>query len=174
MTDRAQRVGVLLILGVGLILRLWTLDQKSPWLDEASSWQFATSSLKDLMWSTSTDVHPPLYFLLLKAWILAWGDSLVALRALSVLGGMAVLFFTYRLATHFVPRGVANGYQTLEANITYTYLVNAHWSPEAKYTFVNLFDPELKIEWPIPKDKAIFSDKDAGHPMLADVTPMEV
>lgn len=74
----------------------------------------------------------------------------------------------------FVPRGVANGYQTLEPNITYTYLVNAHWSPEAKYTFVNLFDPAVGINWPIQKDKAIISDKDAAHPLLADVIPMEV
>ncbi|HXR49931.1 MAG TPA: dTDP-4-dehydrorhamnose 3,5-epimerase family protein, partial [Verrucomicrobiae bacterium] len=59
-------------------------------------------------------------------------------------------------------------------NITYTYLVNAHWYPEAHYTFVNLFDPELGIDWPIPKDQAIFSEKDAGHPLLKDVTPMEV
>jgi len=74
----------------------------------------------------------------------------------------------------FVPRGVANGYQTLEDNVTYTYLVNAHWSPDAKYTFVNLFDPEINIAWPIPKNKAVISDKDAAHPMLKDVTPMEV
>lgn len=74
----------------------------------------------------------------------------------------------------FVPRGVANGYQTLEENITYTYLVNAHWSPEAKYTFVNLFDPALGIAWPITKERAIISDKDAGHPLLQNVTPMEV
>jgi len=74
----------------------------------------------------------------------------------------------------FVPRGVANGYQTLEPNVTYTYLVNEHWSPEAKYTFVNLFDPSLGIKWPIPKDQAMVSDKDAAHPMLKDVKPMEV
>lgn len=74
----------------------------------------------------------------------------------------------------FVPRGVANGYQTLEEKVTYTYLVNDHWSPESKYTFVNLFDPTNGIEWPIPKEQAIISDKDAGHPMLADVIPMEV
>lgn len=74
----------------------------------------------------------------------------------------------------FVPRGVANGYQTLEENITYTYLVNAHWSPEAKYIFVNLFDPGLGIQWPIPRAQAIISEKDAGHPMLADIIPMEV
>ena len=74
----------------------------------------------------------------------------------------------------FVPRGVANGYQTLEDNVTYTYLVNDHWSPEAKYTFVNLFDPALDIKWPIEQNDAIISDKDAAHPLLADVTPMEV
>ena len=73
----------------------------------------------------------------------------------------------------FVPRGVANGYQTLEANTAYTYLVNAHWSPETKYTFVNLFDPEVAIAWPIARDKAIVSDKDLAHPNLKDVIPME-
>src|SRR3990167_2609933 len=40
----------------------------------------------------------------------------------------------------FVPRGVANGYQTLESNVTYTYLVNAHWSPDVIYTSVHPFD----------------------------------
>ncbi len=74
----------------------------------------------------------------------------------------------------FVPRGVANGYQTLTNNVTYTYLVNAHWSPDAKYTFVNLFDESLGINWPISKDQAIISDKDAGHPNIKDVIPMEV
>lgn len=74
----------------------------------------------------------------------------------------------------FVPLGVANGYQTLEPNVTYTYLVNAHWSPDAKYTFVNLFDPTLDIKWPFGKDKAIVSDKDAAHPLFKDVTPVEV
>ena len=74
----------------------------------------------------------------------------------------------------FVPRGVANGYQTLEDNVTYTYLVNAHWSPDAKYTFVNLFDPEIAIEWPIDREHAVVSEKDIRHPMLKDITPMEL
>lgn len=74
----------------------------------------------------------------------------------------------------FVPRGVANGYQTLEDNVTYTYLVNAHWSPDAQYTFVNLFDPEVNIPWPIDKTQAIVSEKDLTHPLLKDVTPMEM
>lgn len=72
----------------------------------------------------------------------------------------------------FVSRGIANGYQTLEPNVAYTYLVNDYWSPESKYTFVNLFDPQLNIDWPIAKVEAICSDKDLGHPLLADVRPI--
>lgn len=73
----------------------------------------------------------------------------------------------------FVPRGVANGYQTLDDGITYTYLVNAHWSADAQYAAVNLFDPALNITWPIPEEQAIISEKDTKNPLLADVTPME-
>ncbi len=73
----------------------------------------------------------------------------------------------------FVPRGVANGYQALENNVTYTYLVNAHWSADAKYAAVNLFDPALKIDWPIGQDEAIVSEKDTNNPLFKDVTPME-
>jgi dTDP-4-dehydrorhamnose 3,5-epimerase len=73
----------------------------------------------------------------------------------------------------FIPRGVANGYQTLEENITYTYLVNAHWSPETKYVAINPFDPILGIDWPVGEDKAIVSDKDKANPLLKDIAPME-
>lgn len=74
----------------------------------------------------------------------------------------------------FVPRGVANGYQTLNENVTYTYLVNAHWSPEAKYTFVNLFDKAVNIPWPISEMESIVSEKDKLHPKLAEITPIEI
>jgi len=69
----------------------------------------------------------------------------------------------------FVPRGVANGYQALDDHVTYTYLVNDHWSANADYSFVNLADPELGIEWPIPLDQVEMSEKDKNHPSLAQV-----
>lgn len=72
----------------------------------------------------------------------------------------------------FVPRGVANSYQTLEPHTAYTYLVNDHWSPEATYTNVNLADPSLGISWPIPLSDAEISVKDQGHPPLSEVTPV--
>lgn len=72
----------------------------------------------------------------------------------------------------FVPRGVANGYQTLEDNTVYMYLVNDHWSKDATYSNVSVFDEALGIEWPIPLDQAELSDKDKAHPILADATPI--
>lgn len=75
----------------------------------------------------------------------------------------------------FVPYGVGNGFQALEENTVYTYLVNDHWSADAQglYTFVNLADKTLNVQWPISLDKITLSDKDKAHPMLADVTPMK-
>ncbi|WP_460740898.1 sugar nucleotide-binding protein, partial [Microbacterium neimengense] len=72
----------------------------------------------------------------------------------------------------FVPRGVGNSYQTLEADTAYTYLVNDHWSPTAAYSFLNLADETAAIEWPIPLDEVEISEKDKNHPRLADVTPI--
>lgn len=98
------------------------------------------------------------------AWVdLRAGDSFGKTFSIEINPGVAV----------FVPQGVANGYQTLEDNITYTYLVNAHWSPEAKYSMVNSFDPQVGIEWPIPQEEAVVSEKDLAHPLLSDVTPIE-
>jgi len=99
----------------------------------------------------------------------AWVD----LRDGEGFGKVMTLEITPSIAV-YVPRGVANGYQTLEEKVTYTYLVNDHWSPDSKYTFVNQFDPALGIEWPIAEADAIVSGKDKVHPLLNDVIPMEV
>lgn len=73
----------------------------------------------------------------------------------------------------YVPRGVANGFQTLEDNTVYMYLVNDHWSPEGQYSFVSVFDESLGIKWPISLDQAELSDKDRSHPNLADAIPIK-
>jgi dTDP-4-dehydrorhamnose 3,5-epimerase len=69
----------------------------------------------------------------------------------------------------FLPKGVANSFQTLEPETYYSYLTNGHWSPDQKYEAINLADPALDISWPIPLDKALISDKDKNHPLLKDL-----
>ena len=98
------------------------------------------------------------------AWVdLRKGDSFGKTYTLEMSPAKAVL----------VPKGVANGFQTLEDNTLYSYLVSDYWSADAKYSYVNLFDPDLAIKWPLPKEQAIFSDKDANHPLFKDVTEMD-
>jgi len=98
------------------------------------------------------------------AWVdLRKGDSFGTVFTMEITPDKAV----------FVPRGVANSYQTLEPKVTYTYLVNAHWSPDGNYASTNLFDPAIGIKWPIAESEAIVSDKDKANPLLSGVTPME-
>lgn len=71
----------------------------------------------------------------------------------------------------YLPRGVANGFQTLRPATTYSYLVNDHWSPQAtaQYQYVNLADPRLGIEWPLGLSGALISQADQHHPNLDQV-----
>ncbi len=75
----------------------------------------------------------------------------------------------------FLPRGVANAFQVLEDDSYYIYSVSDHWSADKYelYTFVNLADPTLEIEWPISLDQAIINDRDQNHPMLKDAKPFK-
>jgi dTDP-4-dehydrorhamnose 3,5-epimerase/reductase len=72
----------------------------------------------------------------------------------------------------FVPRGVGNSYQALEAGTAYSYLVNDHWRAGTAYPALNLADPTVAIPWPIPLDEAEISDKDKATPFLEDVVAM--
>ncbi|MDY4041937.1 MAG: dTDP-4-dehydrorhamnose 3,5-epimerase family protein [Collinsella sp.] len=71
----------------------------------------------------------------------------------------------------YVPKGVANAFQSLVVGTAYTYLVDAHWSAELKseYTFVNLADPDLAVAWPIPLEESIRSEADLHHPLLREL-----
>lgn len=76
----------------------------------------------------------------------------------------------------FLSQGIANSFQTIDPDTYYLYSVNAHWSADNydKYCFANLADPDIGVQWPIALDKAVMSDRDRNHPMLKDVTPMEI
>ncbi len=75
----------------------------------------------------------------------------------------------------YLPKGVGNSYQALEPDTYYLYSVTEHWSAELydKYCFVNLADPDITIQWPIPLEEAVMSDRDKNHPMLKNITPLE-
>jgi dTDP-4-dehydrorhamnose 3,5-epimerase len=68
----------------------------------------------------------------------------------------------------FVPAGFAHGFCTLEADTEVLYKVDAVYSA-AHDRGIDWSDPALGIAWPVAKDAAILSDKDAKLPPLRDV-----
>ncbi len=58
---------------------------QSLWRDEAFSILLAKKSIPKIIFLTAKDFNPPLYYLLLKFWILIFGDSEIAARTLSLL-----------------------------------------------------------------------------------------
>jgi uncharacterized membrane protein len=90
-----------LIIVLALILRLWNLGSESAWIDEAYSIALSNHSILDILKGTAADQHPPLYYLLLKFWLL-FGSGVTYARLLSVIIGVInvgqILHFGYRSA----------------------------------------------------------------------------
>lgn len=84
---------------IGLLLRLFDLTGNELWLDEANSVIIGQSSLPELMDRLALDSSPPLFYVMLHYWQLCFGNSELALRLLSVLGGILGIGATYICAS---------------------------------------------------------------------------
>ncbi|KIH80693.1 putative membrane protein [Pseudomonas batumici] len=86
----------LVLLAVGL--RLYELTASAIWGDEGSSLLLAQYSLAGIWFHASHDVHPPLYFMLLHVWVGLFGDSILSIRMMSAVPGVAVVLLGTWLA----------------------------------------------------------------------------
>lgn len=67
-----------------------------------------------------------------------------------------------------VPAGFAHGFVTLTANCNVQYKVNEYYSKEHDGG-ITFDDPAIGIEWPMPVEKLVLSEKDKNHPTLAEL-----
>ena len=95
-----------LCLLLALLLRLPQL-QVSLWLDELWASDLKVGSWARLASTLEGDVHPPLYSLLAAFWNRVFGDSVIALRALPLLCGVASVGLTHALARRSFGMGCA-------------------------------------------------------------------
>jgi dTDP-4-dehydrorhamnose 3,5-epimerase len=63
-----------------------------------------------------------------------------------------------------IPQGFAHGFQTLQDDCELLYLHSAPYAAAAEGA-LNIRDPSLRIEWPLPL--ADVSERDAGHAFVA-------
>jgi len=106
---------LLLILGIAVVLRCAFLSKESLWLDEVSSWWFASDLGRAL---TAERTNPPLYYTMLHFWVGWFGTSEAGLRSLSVVPGVLSVGLTYALAKKLFSQAIALGaalYQSISS-----------------------------------------------------------
>jgi dTDP-4-dehydrorhamnose 3,5-epimerase len=74
----------------------------------------------------------------------------------------------------FVPRGFAHGFAVLSETAVFQYKCDEFYHPEADGG-LSIVDNSLGIDWKIPTDKALLSEKDTKHACLKDFdTPFDI
>ena len=67
----------------------------------------------------------------------------------------------------FIPRGFAHGFSVLSPEVIFQYKCDNFYAPQSEGALA-WDDPDLDINWRIPSDKIILSEKDKHHPRLKD------
>lgn len=70
----------------------------------------------------------------------------------------------------YMPRGMAHGFIVLSDTAQFQYKVDNAYAPESEATLL-YDDPALGIEWPLPAEEMLLSDKDLRGKPLSDITP---
>ena len=67
----------------------------------------------------------------------------------------------------FIPKGFAHGFAVLSETAVFQYKCDEFYHPEADGG-ISILDDSLGIDWRIPTDKALLSEKDTKHALLKD------
>lgn len=104
MTHTLRRtLDALVVILPPLVIAAAASATRSFWGDEIMTLQFAAKTGSDFLATLAADYHPPLYFLLVKGWMLLFGDGEVGLRMLQALQGMLLVGLTLALQRKLLP-----------------------------------------------------------------------
>ena len=67
----------------------------------------------------------------------------------------------------FVPRGFAHGFAVLSETAVFQYKCDNFYAPQSDGG-ISILDDSLGIDWKLPTDKVVLSEKDTKHPLLKD------
>lgn len=104
---KSKYLSVIFILLVGTFIRFYKISALSIWTDEGISVKLAKSSLANIVAYSAADVHPPLYYIVLKYWIFIFGSNEIAIRSLSAILGSISLLLIYAIARYIFNSQVA-------------------------------------------------------------------
>ena len=100
---RRHGPALLLILAAAAAARLWRLGTQVITSDESFSWRLAGYAVPDIVERTATDVHSPVYYVLLKGWLALAGTSVLGLRAPAVVLSLLAVAVCWRVLREVSP-----------------------------------------------------------------------
>lgn len=68
----------------------------------------------------------------------------------------------------YLPRGIAHGFSVLSQEVVFQYKCDNYYHPESEGA-IAWNDPAIGVDWQIPPQDVILSDKDSHNPLLADI-----
>ena len=68
----------------------------------------------------------------------------------------------------FIPKGFAHGFAVLSEEAVFQYKCDSFYAPQAEGA-IAWDDPDLGIDWKIPREEVLLSAKDKCHPRLKDL-----
>lgn len=147
---KLQFVLLLAIVLLAFALRLYRLDAQELWGDESASVMARRLSEIQVLLGR-TDVHPPLYFFNLREAMLVFGESLFAIRFVSVLWSVLAIPLVYRLGQRAMKSDAAgiltalvtavSALQVLYAQEARMYAMATAWSAASLWCAVELLRP---------------------------------
>ncbi len=68
----------------------------------------------------------------------------------------------------FVPRGFAHGYLALSPQVLFSYKCDNYYAPDCE-AGIRFNDPLLQIDWGLPEDQLLLSEKDKSLPFFQEL-----
>ena len=102
-----SKIAFLGIISGFLSIVFLTISKASIWFDEAFSAYIIRFNFAEIWHYTSVDVHPPLYYFLLKIWSVFFGSSDFVLRSLSAFFGVLTIILAYFLVKRLYNKKIA-------------------------------------------------------------------
>jgi uncharacterized membrane protein len=105
MQERTFNPKITSILFLALLVRLLGIVSRPIWYDEAFAILFSEKGLSAMLYGTlaptgagAADIHPLGYYTILWLWMILFGESLVAVRLLSIIAGLVSVYLVYLIA----------------------------------------------------------------------------
>lgn len=144
------------ILLLAVHARLLYLTKADIWHDEGYTAALVKQPIGDILSITITDVHPPLYYIIMHVWQLLFGGSAESLRGFSVVCGVATVALLFFLLQKLFSKKIAvlgtifaaiGPFLVRYSNEARMYALAALIALAATYVFIQAIDHKKQKCW---------------------------